>query len=518
MKLFSKEQIYKGHAYSAESQKISSTELMERAGIQIFNWLHIRMQGAQVPIHVFCGIGDNGGNGLVVARQLITHGYNVKTYIVNHSKTRSKDFLENYDRIKNTSKDWPTLLDNNSTFPEMHPNDIIVDAIFGTGLNRAVDGWIVNLFNHFRAQKAFTLSIDIPSGLSTDKAPTNPEAVVNAGYTLSFQSPKLVFFLPETAKYTVQWEALDIGIDAQYLLETEANVELIGKNEMLPLYKPREKFSNKGNFGHAYIIGGSFGKMGAVTLASKAALISGAGKVSAYIPKCGYAILQTSFPEAMVECDNNETILTNIALETLPTAIGLGVGLGLKDETVKAVKTFLKENKLPLVIDADAISILGKDKDLLGLLPESTVFTPHPKELEYLIGKWSDDFDKIAKTKAFCEAYKAIVVIKGFNTITVYNNKLFINTTGNPGLATAGTGDVLTGLITGLIAQSYNPLEAALFGTYLHGKSGDIMVEDTGYQSLIASHVIEGIPLAYLDMFKQSDKPEVEEVENEDED
>ncbi|WP_375239363.1 NAD(P)H-hydrate dehydratase [Aurantibacter sp.] len=515
MKLFSKEQIYQGHVFSAKSQNIASAELMERAGIQIFNWLHIRMQGAQVPIHIFCGIGDNGGNGLVVARQLITHGYNVKTYIVNHSKTRSKDFLDNYDRIKNTTKDWPTLLNDDKSFPEIDPNDIIVDAIFGTGLNRDVDNWIVNLFKHFRDQKAFTLSIDIPSGLSTDKAPINPEAVVNAGYTLSFQSPKLVFFLPETAKYTVQWEALDIGIDPQFLLETDVDVELIGKNEVLPLYKPREKFSNKGNFGHAYIIGGSFGKMGAVTLASRSALLSGAGKVSAYIPKCGYTILQAAFPEAMVECDINEDFITDIKTEVEPTVIGLGIGLGLKPETIKALKKFLKENKRPLVLDADVIIILGKHKELLKLLPESTVLTPHPKELEHLIGEWTDDFDKLNKTKAFCETYKVIVVIKGFNTITVYNKKLFINTTGNPGLATAGTGYVLTGLITGLIAQEYNPLEAALFGVYLHGKSADIMVEDTGYQSLIASHVIEGVPLAYLDLFKQPEQPEVEEVENE---
>ena len=513
MKLFSKEQIYQGDAYTAKSQNISSTDLMERAGTQIFNWLHVRMQGAQVPIHVFCGIGNNGGNGLVLARQLVAHGYNVKTYIVNHSKTRSKDFLVNYDRIKNATKDWPTLLNDDKSFPEMDPNDIIVDAVFGIGLNREVEPWIINLFNHFRAAKAFTLSVDIPSGLSTDKAPTNPEAVVNAGYTLSFQSPKLVFFLPETAKYTVQWEALDIGIDRDYLIETQVDVELIGKNEMLPLYKPREKFSNKGHFGHAYIIGGSFGKIGAVTLASKAALVSGAGKVSAYIPRCGYTILQTSFPEAMVQCDENDNFLTEISLETQATSIGLGIGLGKDEKTVKALEAFLKLNKAPLVIDADAISILGENKKLIKLVPKNSVFTPHPKELESLIGKWKDDFDKLNKAKSFCKKYDVILVIKGFNTITVYNEKLFINTTGNPGLATAGTGDVLTGLITGLISQEFNPLEAALFGSYLHGKSADIMVEETGYQSLIASHVIEGIALVYL--FKEPEKPEIVEADEE---
>lgn len=513
MKLFSKEQIYAGDAFTAKAQKISSTELMERAGIQIFNWLHLRMQGAQVPIHVFCGIGNNGGDGLVVARHLITHGYNVKTCIINYSKTRSKDFLINYEALKNTTKEWPTMLNDDSVLPEIHPNDIIIDAVFGIGLNRKVDNWVVSFFNHFRASQAFTLSVDIPSGLETDKAPTNPEAVVNAGYTLSFQTPKLVFFLPETAKYTVQWEALDIGIDQQFIGETETEVELIGKNEILPLYKPRQKFSHKGEFGHALILGGSFGKIGAVTLATKAVLLSGAGKVTAYMPKCGYNVLQTAFPEAMVACDKNEDFITDINLDFEPTVVGVGVGLGSHKDTVTAFEAFLKANKAPLVIDADGLNILAENNAFLKYLPELSILTPHPKELERLVGKWDNDFDKLEKTKAFALKHKVIVIVKGANTITVFNNKLFVNTTGNPGLSTAGTGDVLTGIITGLIAQGFDALQASLFGVYLHGKSADLLIEDIGYQSLIASHVLEGINLAYLDLFKQPEQPEVEHVQ-----
>jgi len=312
MKIFSKEQIYAGDKLTTERQNITSVDLMERAGTQIFNWLHMRMQGAQVPIHVFCGIGNNGGDGLVVARHLVTHGYNVKTYVVNCSDKRSKNFLINYDRIKilinydrikNTTKDWPTLLSCAEDFSNIiiDEKDIIVDAIFGIGINRPVEDWV-----------AYTLSIDVPSGLHTDKAVEDPEAVVNAGYTLSFQTPKLVFFLPETAKYTVQWEVLDIGIDPEYLYTTETEAELIGKNEVLPIYRPREKYSHKGTFGHSLIIGGSYGKIGAVTLASRGALSVGAGKVTAYVPKCGYIPLQTSFPEAMVITDTNEEKITKI--------------------------------------------------------------------------------------------------------------------------------------------------------------------------------------------------------------
>lgn len=507
MKIFSKAQIYSGDALTAERQNITSTELMERAGTQIFNWMHMRMQGAQVPIHVFCGIGNNGGDGLVLARHLITHGYNVYTYIINYSDKRSKDFLINYDRIKNTTKKWPTLLKCTEDFPEIHANDIIVDAIFGIGLNRPIDDWVKKLFQYFKASKAFTMSVDIPSGLYTDKPVEDKEAVVYAGFTLSFASPKLVFFLPETAKYTVQWEILDIGLDPEYLYTTETEAELIGKQEVLPNYIPREKFSHKGQFGHALIIGGSYGKIGAVTLASRAALSAGAGLVSAYVPKCGYVPLQASFPEAMVITDINEEKITTINFEIEPTVIGFGIGVGTDAKTVTAFEAFLKTNKLPLVIDADGLNILAKKKALLKLLPEFSVLTPHPKELERLVGVWKDDFEKLKKAKAFSKKYSIILVIKGANTITVFKEKLFVNTTGNPGLATAGSGDVLTGIITGLIAQGYHPSVAAIFGVYLHGKSADIAVEDYGYQSLIASHVMEYLGEAFIDLFKQPEQP-----------
>ena len=506
MKIFSKEQIYEGDKLTAEKQNITSTELMERAGIQIFNWLHFRMQGAQVPIHVFCGIGNNGGDGLVVARHLITHGYNVKTYVVNYSVKRSKDFLVNYDRIKETTKKWPILLGPDDEFPVIELQDIIIDAVFGIGFNRPAADWVVKLFQHFRASKAYTLAIDIPSGLLTDEVPENENNVVWAGYTLSFQSPKLVFFLPETAKYSVQWEVLDIGIDRDYLVDTPTEVDLIGKQEVLLMYKPRDKFSHKGNFGHALIIGGSYGKIGAVILASKGALSSGAGLITAYMPKCGYIPLQTAFPEAMVITDESENYISNITFNIEPTVIGIGVGMEIEKQTLLAFDNFLKQNKAPLVIDADGINCLSKNKELLKLLPKNTVLTPHPKELERLIGKWKDDFDKLKKMKAFAKKYQIIIVLKGANSLIVAEDKLYVNSTGNPGLATAGTGDVLTGIITGLIAQGYDPLAASIFGVYLHGKAADIAVDDLGYQSLIASHIIEALGEAYIDLFKLPEK------------
>ena len=510
MKLFSKEQILEGDKLTIERQKISSTDLMERAGTQIFNWINLRMQGAQVPIHIFCGIGNNGGDGMVLARHLILEGYNVKTYIINYSEKRSKDFLINYDRVKNITKQWPEFVHNQDDFPEIKQDHVIVDAIFGIGLNRPVAGWVKNLFIHLKTSKAFTLSIDMPSGLQTDNIPADDDSVVLATYTLSFASPKLVFFLPKTAKFTINWEVLDIGLDSEFLSNTNTTFNLIGKYEAIPMYIPRDKFSHKGQFGHSLIIGGSYGKIGAVTLASRGALSAGAGLVTAFIPKCGYDAIQSSFPEAMVITDANNDYITNIEFNFKPTVIAFGIGVGVNKKTVETFEVLLKTNKAPMVIDADGINILANHPYLLELLPLNTVLTPHPKELERLIGAWTNDFEKLEKAKEFSNKHKVVLVIKGANTITVFENKFYINATGNPGLSTAGSGDVLTGIITGLISQGYNPLSAAVFGVYLHGKSADIAVEDYGYQSLIASHVIEYLGAAYMDLFKQPETPSEE--------
>jgi hydroxyethylthiazole kinase-like uncharacterized protein yjeF len=499
MKLFSAEQIYAADKFTIAKQKITSDELMERAAVQIFNWMHLRMQGAPVKIHLFCGIGNNGGDGIALARHLQEHGYNIAVHVVNYSEKRSKDFLINLDRLKDR-KIWPNFIAADSEFPEIGVDDIIVDAIFGIGLNRPPDAWVVKLITHLHASKAFILSVDIPSGLYSDRAPEQKDAVVKANFVLSFQFPKLVFFLPETGIYIDQWEVLDIGLDREFLTKEKTAFELIGKNEVLPMYIPRSKFSHKGTHGYSLLIGGSYGKIGAVKLASIAALKIGSGLVTSYVPRCGYSVLQTSLPEAMV-LTGGDTSITKIDFDIAANAIGIGMGMGTEQETKKAFLDFLKTNKAPLVIDADGLNMLASKKALCELLPKQTVLTPHPKELERLVGTWKDDFDKLEKTKAFSKKYDCIVIIKGAHTITVYHDEGFVNTTGNPGMATAGCGDVLSGIVTGLIAQGYESLQAAIFGVYLHGKSADLLIESTGYQSLIASDVVNGLGAAYLDLF-----------------
>ncbi len=501
MKIFSTKQIYEADKVTIENQQIKSAELMERAGLQVFDWLDGRLKGSQKKIHIFCGVGNNGGDGLVVARHLQEHGYVVLIYVVQYSEKYSKDFLINLDRIKSRNI-APIILDANADYPNIENEDIIVDALFGIGLNRDPAEWVKKLITYLNRTKAFIVSIDMPSGLFMDQVPTATTVIVESNVVLSFQNPKLSFFLPQTGIYAEQWEVLDIGLDTEYLTVTETDYELIGKNEVIPFYVPRKLFSHKGTYGHALIIGGSFGKIGAVILAAEACLRSGSGLVTAFLPSCGVIPMQTVLPEIMVISDKNHNTISGISFDILPSAIGIGVGMGKEKLTQKAFAAFLKVNKAPLVIDADGLNILSEHPDLLKTLPARTVLTPHPKELDRLIGRWTDDFDKLEKAKAFSLQYNCILIIKGAYSMTIFENKGYVNSTGNPGMATAGSGDVLTGVITGLMAQGYEPLKAAIFGVYLHGRAGDIAVREFGYQALTARRISDFLGNAYLDLFQ----------------
>jgi hydroxyethylthiazole kinase-like uncharacterized protein yjeF len=496
MYILSGDQVRKADQYAIQNQGISSDDLMERAGTALFNWLHQQLQGAPVRIHLFCGIGNNGGDGLVVARHLSEHGYSLEVYIVNYSDKRSPDFLTNLDRLKDR-KIWPHVLSKNDVLPNISKEDMVVDAIFGTGLNRGPDGWVSKLITHLNTSNAFIVAVDIPSGMFTDKAADNTLGIIRANFVLSFQFPKLVFFLPETGTFCEHWATLDIGLDAEYVSTLPINYELIHQKEIKTLYRPRKKFSHKGSYGHTLIIGGSFGKIGAVQLAAKACLRAGSGLVSAFVPGCGYVPFQSALPEVMVITDKDQEQLTQIKLGFQPTVVAFGIGAGTSEKTINAFETFLKENKTPLVIDADGLNILSIKKTLLKSLPPKTVLTPHPKELERLVGPWKNDFEKLDKVKEFSTTYDLIVVIKGAHTITVYKDSGYVNDSGNAGMATAGSGDVLTGVIAGLIAQDYPPFEAAFMGVYLHGRAGDIVAQEGSMEALIASDIIDYLGIAF---------------------
>lgn len=518
MKILSAKQLYKADALTIKNQSITSTDLMERAGVQAYNWLHQKLNGTQVQIHIFCGIGNNGGDGLVIGRHLISSGYNVHTYVVNYSDKRSKDFLINYDRIKNVTKKWPVLITSEKEFPKINTDDIIIDTIFGIGITRPPSGWVKDLIQHLNKSEAFTLSIDMPSGLHPNKAPEDPEAVVKSDNTLTFQTAKLSFFLPETAKYVPYFEVVDIGLDTSFLKPEEPIAETYDSNDAIEAFLMRKKFDHKGSYGHSLIIGGSYGKVGAVILAAKATLRVGAGLVTVYAPACAYEIVQTALPEAMIITDESNDHITNIRYDISPTVIGIGIGMGTNNKTKKALKELFSATKSPLVIDADAINCISEERELLELIPKNSILTPHPGELERLIGKWNSDFEKIKKVKSFSKDHDVIMVVKGAHTLIIDGDKVVINTSGNPGMATAGSGDVLTGMITGLLSQAYEPLSSALFGVYLHGLAGDITSRYKGYEAMIASDIIDHIGMAYMDLFKpiENESKDHEEKENSD--
>jgi len=503
MKILSAKQLKEADEVTLKNESISSTRLMERAASLVFNEIHTRLEGADINIKIFCGIGNNGGDGLVVARLLHKYGYKVEVFVVNYSDKRSDDFLVNYDRYKKESSSWPAMIEEDNEFPEISPGDFVVDAIFGIGLNRPAEGWLAHLLNHINKSGAFTLAVDMPSGLFPNKVPQKDAAVIKANYTLSFQSPKIVFFLPQTMDFAGKVQILDIGLDRGFIKEVEAVAQLIGKREARQLYKPRKKNSHKGDYGHVLVVGGSYGKIGSNVLSAKATLKSGAGLCSVFVPKCGYQILQTAFPEAMVITDKAEKELTHIELGLEPDTICFGMGAGKSEATVNAFKALLKNTKKPMLIDADGLNIISENKDFLNLLPENSVLTPHPKELERLIGEWEDDFEKIEKVEDFTKEYKVTLVLKGAHTFVFNDGNIYINNSGNPGMATAGSGDVLSGIIAGLMSQKYEPLVAAILGVYVHGLAGDICADKMGYEALLSGDLCEHLGQAFLALEKE---------------
>lgn len=503
MRIYTKKQLGKADAVTLEKQGITATELMERAAGLVFNEIHKSLQNSTVtPIKIFAGIGNNGGDGLVIGRLLLEEGYDVTMYVVNYSDKRSKEFLESYDRVKNVTKDWPILLTSEDGFPKIDPQDLVIDAIFGIGLNRPMVEWTANLIHLINKSGAFVISVDVPSGMFCDSDSCDRTAIIQANHTYTLQAPKLAFFMPETGEFVGNLQVINIGLDEEYLHTIKPAAQLIGKPAAKGMYRRRAKYSHKGDYGHALLVGGSYGKMGSISLATMACLRSGAGLVTVFAPKSGYQILQTSVPEAMVVSDVNDNHISEIEVDFEPTVVCFGVGVGQQEPSLRAFEALLEKTKAPMLIDADGINLLAKNKSLFKKLPKNSVITPHPKELERLIGTWHSDFEKLEKAQHFTRDHQLILVVKGAHSLIISPEEIYINNTGNPGMATGGSGDVLSGVITGLISQHYSPLTAAVFGVYLHGRAGDLAVETQGFEGLIAGDLARHLGAAFLDLFR----------------
>ncbi|SFR48908.1 yjeF C-terminal region, hydroxyethylthiazole kinase-related/yjeF N-terminal region [Robiginitalea myxolifaciens] len=518
MKILSRQQIYKADKETTRIQQISSLELMERAATRAFEWIHQRLQGSPVPIYLLCGIGNNGGDGLVIARHLAEHGYHIEVFIVDYHPKRSPDFLENLQALKQR-KVWPTTLESGQALPAMDPQGILVDAIFGIGLSRVPDPWMKSVIDQINSSGLFVLAIDLPSGMPADFSDFDPAqnglSMVHAQHTLTFGAPKLTFFLPETGSAVGQWTVLDIGLAREYTDAVQTEFSGYGAGLIRSLYRPRQKFTHKGSFGHLWVVGGSYGTMGALQLAARGGLRSGAGKVTAWTPQCGVDILQGNLPEVMVRTGKGKKQLTDFPQAGKFTLVA-GMGLGTAKVTADAFVPWLKQWKQPVVLDADALNILSQNPEGFNSVPAGSILTPHPGEFARMVGNWTSDADKLEKARNFVKQYSCILVLKGAHTLVLDQHHGFFNTSGNPGMATAGSGDVLAGMIGGLLAQGYEPVQAALAGVYLHGLSADIGVQKLGYEALTAGDIISGIGPAFVSLFQTAESgPPQEEAAKE---
>ena len=480
-------------AYTIENEPISSVELMERAATQVYFWLMKKLKTKEVSIKIFCGMGNNGGDGLVLARLLASQDIYAQVFILHVSEKFSNDCEVNYERLK-AIPDVPMYgIFSKDDFPKISDDEIIIDALFGSGLNRPLEGLAAALVNHLNDNQALRIAIDIASGLNGD-AINNGGAIFCPDYTVSMQFPKMAFLYPENEPFVGKWEVLDIKIHLDYIENLETANFYTTDDVVRPLLLKRGKHSHKGTYGHALLIAGSTGKTGAAMLASEACMRSGVGLLTTHLPKSAMLPLQVYLPEAMISPDKSDDCFSQLPDLQPFNAIGVGPGLGKAPETAIALKFLIQNAAVSLVLDADALNIISENKTWLSFLPERTILTPHPKEFERLFGKTDNSTQRIELQREMSQKYKIVIVLKGANTsITFPNGSCFFNSTGNPGMATAGSGDVLTGIILSLLAQHYTPEEAAVIGVFLHGKAGDIAAAKLGMEKMIARDLIRSL-------------------------
>ena len=497
MKIFSAQQIRDWDQFTIAREPILSIDLMERAATACTEWL-LRQYPEQMSYAIYCGKGNNGGDGLAIARQLLEKGCTVFIYILEFGQRGTDDFQQNLSRLHRYPQGHIHFIQSADHIPEFIPGTVIIDALFGTGLNRAVDGLTSLLIDSINQSTAPVISIDIPSGLFTDST-SKGHLSVKALHTLTFQCPKPAFLVAENEAAVGQLHILDIGLQGQYEAETQTPFELLDDTIIHFIYKARGRFAHKGNFGHALLLAGSLGKMGAAVLAARACLRSGAGLLTCQVPDKGLAILQTAVPEAMAIPDQQPDFISEHPWLEPYKAIGIGPGIGMASETMECLKQILTHYKHPLVIDADALNILAAHPSLQALIPAGSILTPHPKEFERLAGPATDDFDRIQKARALAAKLRVVIVLKGHHTLVATpGDQCYFNSTGNPGMATAGSGDVLTGIITGLLAQGYSSIEAAMLGCYLHGLAGDLAAKELSQEAMIAGDIVGYLGRAFL--------------------
>jgi hydroxyethylthiazole kinase-like uncharacterized protein yjeF len=507
MKILYSSQIKEADQYTIKNEPISSFNLMQRAAREVSDWL---LTESDIDIYeqrltFFCGTGNNGGDGLLVAANL-SYLAHIQVYIVKNTNKRTEDFelaLENLKKVSETEHRKSISIveiSKEQDIPSISADAVCIDAIFGMGISKPITGLAAKIIETINASQAQVIAIDMPSGLFAERNDlAMQQHIIRATCTLTFQQPKISFFFDENQQFLGKVYVLPIGLHPDFLTKTEAHFFTIDSKKIQTIYKKRPKIGHKGTFGHALLMVGSYGKIGAAVLAAQACMRSGAGLLTVHVPRCGYDILQTSIPEALVEADESQTKLTQLQETTDYKAIGIGCGIGTDEMTKKVFLQLLDKSEKPLVIDADALNILAQHKSNLFNIPKNSILTPHPKEFERMFGEAKNPFDRTILLQHIARKFKLCVILKGTHTIVALpDNTCWVNTIGNSGMATAGSGDVLTGILTGLLAQGYEPAKACLLGVYLHSLAGDLAAEELSKEAMLAGDITRYIGKAFL--------------------
>ncbi|MCE7991289.1 MAG: NAD(P)H-hydrate dehydratase [Roseivirga sp.] len=491
-KILSASEIRAADQFTIEHEPIASIDLMERASLAFVEEF-LRYIKPNTSVNVICGPGNNGGDGLAIARMLLARGFEVSCFLVNVAAKLSEDCSVNLERLKKVTE--VKLVDSLSDLELL--NGVIIDAIFGSGLNRSVTGLAAEVIVKANDSGLPIVSVDMPSGLMADEVSLKG-VIIKASGTITFQLPKLSFLVPESGRYVGEWYAVDIGLSTEFIRRQTSRHSLIDTAYVSGVLPVRGKFGHKGSYGRVQLVAGSLGKMGAATLCGEACLKSGAGLLTIHVPGVGLNVVQTVLREAMATVDECETHICDIPVMTNADVICVGPGLGTNKETALALEKLLQETKVPMVIDADALNIIAETPALLEHIPEGSVLTPHVGELERLVGKQPEGLARVRKIIEISVTNRLVVVLKGAHSaVSDESGQVFFNTTGNSGMATAGSGDVLAGVIAGLMAQGLSGKEAAISGVFLHGMAGDLAKNKVGKTSLMASNLLNELHQAF---------------------
>ena len=498
MKIFNTAMVPKLDEYTVKNEPISSIDLMERTASAMTFEIMARWRRS-VPVVVFAGPGNNGGDALAVARMLREEGYRVEVFLFNPLHKLSANCAKNRERLLELGEVALTEVASEFMPPTLKRGMLVVDGLFGTGLKSPLSGGYASVVQYINASDAAVVSLDIPSGLfgenNTDNIGRN---IICADLTLTCQFPKLSFFFAENEPYVGEWVILDIGLHPEILARTESKIRYTEAEDAAALLRPRKRFAGKYEAGSVLLVAGAYGMMGAAVMAAESSVRSGAGLVTVHVPRCGCSVLQQCVPEALISADTDENRFTQLQIRHPYGAVAVGPGLGRDALTEHGLGLLFAQLKRPAVIDADALNYLAGHPEQFGKLPVNTILTPHVREFDRMFGKSDTAYERLVKAQEAARRFNVIIVLKGANSAVILpKGEIYFNGTGNPGMATAGSGDVLTGVIAALLAQGYPTKDAAVLGVFVHGLAGDIALENGSVESVSARDITAHLGAAF---------------------